>query len=139
MKKISYGLKLIPASSEEAVKWLLVLVRASDGKTLQQVSPDKFKRGWYSIGFLYPGLHPDNALAHGTAVSNNIADCTVMREIEPRLLVPFYTESGWPVVLAPVVEEAWRRYEAGDLKDEEFYCSEAAIAGMCSQNIRVFK
>ncbi len=52
------------------------------------------------------------------------------RKIEPRLIAPYYVESGWPVVLAPVVKEAWRRFEAEELKDDEFYCSEAVVAGM---------
>jgi DNA (cytosine-5)-methyltransferase 1 len=43
-------------------------------------------------------------------------------------------DSGWPVLLAPVAAEAWRRYEAGELKDDEFYCSEAVVAGMCHRN-----
>ena len=54
--------------------------------------------------------------------------------MDQRLKTPFYVESGWPVVLAPVVKEAWRRYEADELKDEEFYCSEAVTAGICSRS-----
>ena len=57
-----------------------------------------------------------------------------IRKIEPRLLAPYYVESGWPVVLAPVAKEAWRRYEADELKDDELYCSEAVVAGMCNRN-----
>ena len=124
------SLKPLPTSLDEAVKWLLILVSASESNMLCHVSDEEFKRGWYSFGFLYPGLHPDNALEHGTKISNKIEKYSMLHKIEPRLLAPFYTESGWPVVLAPIAEEAWRRYEAGDLKDEEFYCSEAAIAGM---------
>ena len=100
MEEICFSLKPLPKNLDEAIKWLLMLVGESDCKTLQQVSPDKFKRGWYAIGFLYPGLHPDSALLHGAEVSNNIADCPIISKIEPHLIAPFYTESGWPVVLA---------------------------------------
>ena len=38
------------------------------------------------------------------------------------------------MILAPIAAEAWRRYETGELKDDEFYCSEAVTAGMCYRN-----
>jgi DNA (cytosine-5)-methyltransferase 1 len=101
---------------------------------ITQLSPAEFNRGWYSIGFLYPGLHPDSTLEHGTETSNVTEDFPEISKIEPRLLAPFFVNSGWPVVLAPVAEEAWRRYKTGDLKDEEFYCSEAVVAGMCCRS-----
>lgn len=50
--------------------------------------------------------------------------------IDPRLRAPYYEHSGWPVVLAPVAKEAWRRFKAGELKADEFYCGEAVVAGM---------
>jgi hypothetical protein len=37
-------------------------------------------------------------------------------------------------VLAPVANEAWRRYEAGEFTEDEFYCSEAVIAGICHRS-----
>jgi hypothetical protein len=40
------------------------------------------------------------------------------------------SDSGWPDVLERVAKEAWRRYKANELRDDEFYCSEAVIAGM---------
>jgi DNA (cytosine-5)-methyltransferase 1 len=67
-------------------------------------------------------------------LSSEADDSPEIRNIEPRLLTPFYVDSGWPQILAPVAAEAWRRYEAGELKDDEFYCSEAVVAGMCSRN-----
>jgi DNA (cytosine-5)-methyltransferase 1 len=137
MKKqmpLRFDLNPLPSSQNEAVQWLLDLVRANDNKTLRQVPTSIFKRGWYSIGFLYAGLHPDSALDHGRELSNAVNEFPEIRKIEPRLLAPYYVQSGWPVVLAPVAEEAWRRYEADALKDEEFYCSEAVIAGMCSRS-----
>jgi DNA (cytosine-5)-methyltransferase 1 len=131
---VRFGLEPLPSDQQEAVELLLVLVRASDNNTLRQLPADEFKRGWFSVGFLYPGLHPDSALEHGTELSNTAEDFPEIRKVEPRLLAPFFVDSGWPVVLAPVAAEAWRRYEAGDLKDDEFYCSEAVVAGMCCRN-----
>jgi len=131
---IRFGLEPLPHNQDEAVQWLLVLVRATDSGTLRDVSAAEFKRGWYAVGFLYPGLHPDSALDHGEEVSDVSRDVPEIRLIEPRLLAPYHVQSGWPVVLAPVAAEAWRRYRAGELKDAEFYCSEAVIAGLCFYN-----
>jgi DNA (cytosine-5)-methyltransferase 1 len=137
MKKqrpLRFDLNPLPSNQNEAVQWLLDLVRATDNKTLRQVPTSIFKRGWYSIGFLYAGLHPDSALEHGRELSTDIEGFPEIKRIEPRLLSPYYVQSGWPVVLAPVAEEAWRRYDADALNDEEFYCSEAVIAGICSRS-----
>ncbi|MDX2111039.1 MAG: DNA cytosine methyltransferase [Verrucomicrobiota bacterium] len=128
--RIKFLINPLPKDNQQALAWLLPLVNAADCKSLRKVSTDDFKRGWYSVGFLYPGLHPDGALEHGAEISDEIDDPLGTRKVEPRLLAPFYVESGWPVVLAPVAKEAWRRFEAEELKDDEFYCSEAVAAGM---------
>lgn len=133
-KAIRFGLKPLPADHYEAVEWLLALVRAADNRTLRKIPTTDFLRGWYSVGFLYAGLHPDSALEHGVEMSNDSEDFPEIGEIEPRLLAPYYVQSGWPVVLAPVADEAWRRYEAQEMMDDEFYCSEAVVAGMCCRN-----
>jgi DNA (cytosine-5)-methyltransferase 1 len=133
-KPIPFMLQPLPADQNEAIQWLLALVRAVDTKTLRQVRAGEFKRGWYSVGFLYPGLHPDSALEHATELSSETDDFPEVRRVEPRLLTPFFVQSGWPVILAPVAEEAWRRYDAGELKEDELYCSEAVVAGMCCRN-----
>ena len=129
----SFDLEPLPANEGEALEWLLLLVRAGENKKIGGVSRDLFKRGWYSIGFLYPGLHPDSALDHGTGITSEIVE---LPEFLREYFSNCYVQSGWPVVLAPVAEEAWRRYDAGELKDEEFYCSEAVISGMCNRNPR---
>jgi DNA (cytosine-5)-methyltransferase 1 len=137
MKKqrpLRFDLNPLPSNQDEAIQWLLDLVRATDNKTLRQVPTPIFKRGWYSIGFLYAGLHPDSALEHGRELSTEVDEFPEINKIEPRLLAPYYVQSGWPAVLAPVAEEARRRYQADALSDEEFYCSEAVIAGMCSRS-----
>jgi DNA (cytosine-5)-methyltransferase 1 len=133
-KQAKFLIDPLPTNDIQAANWLMELVRASEAKKLRKVPVSEFRRGWFAIGFLYPGLHPDGALDHGHELSNEIVNHAAIRKIEPRLLAPFYVESGWPVVLAPVVRDAWRRYRNEELRDDEFYCSEAVIAGMCHRS-----
>jgi len=67
------------------------------------VSKGEFIRTWSSVAYLYPGLHPDG-----------FDD----------------SESGWPTALKRFAAEAWRRAEAGELAEEEFYPSDAQWAGI---------
>lgn len=134
-----FGLKPLPCSQMEAIQWLEPVVRSADNGTLRKLPAVAFRKGWYSIGFLFAGLHPDSALEHGTELSTDAEDIPGISRVEPRLLAPFFVQSGWPVVLAPIASEAWRRYKAKELSDEEFYCSEAVIAGMCCRNTRLKK
>lgn len=113
----------LPKCSAQALRWLTALIMASKRVDLRTVSTREFKQGWYAICFLYPGLHPDGALAHGKQQVRRPQNCPEVAHVEPRLLAPYYARSGWPVVLAPIAREAWRRYEDGGLTDEEFYCA----------------
>jgi DNA (cytosine-5)-methyltransferase 1 len=133
-KPVRFGLEGLPLDHEQAVKWLMALVRAAESKTLRKVTTADLLRGWYSVGFLYGGLHPDSAIDHGTEISNNVESVPEIDRTEPRLQAPYYVQSGWPVLLAPIAKEAWQRYKSGELKENEFYCSEAVIAGMCYRN-----
>lgn len=138
-KPVRFGLTPLPSSQAEALEWLLLLMKSADDGTLRKVPAADFRKGWYSIGFLFAGLHPDSALEHGTEVSKDAGDVPGISGMDPRLLAPSYVQSGWPVVLEPIANEAWRRYEARKLKDDEFYCSEAVVAGMCSRDPRLKK
>jgi len=133
-RSVRFGLEPLPVSQNEAVQWLIALVHAAETKTLRETPTKNFVRGWYSVGFLYAGLHPDSALQHGVELSYDTDNVPIISKIEPRLLAPRYVQSGWPVLLEPIVKEAWRRYKAGELKDDQFYCSEAVVAGMCCRN-----
>jgi len=133
-KQIKFQLDPLPKDNNQALEWLMPLIRVADRKALRKVGIDEFKRGWFSIGFLYPGLHPDSALEHGRQISHEILSHAKVRKTEPCLTTPFYVGSGWPVALTPVAKEAWRRFEADELKDDEFYCSEAVVAGMHYRN-----
>jgi hypothetical protein len=70
-------------------------------KGLRSLSKAQFVQGWCSLSFLYPGLHPDGFASRG---------------------------SGWPKHFKPFAEEAWRRYESGELTDSELYCYQASKA-----------
>ena len=132
--RIKFRIETLPETRNQAVQWLMELVLAADNNSLRKLTSDEFKRGWFSVGFLYPGLHPDGANDHGSEQSSDKMNHAEVRDNESRLLAPYYVKSGWPVVLAPVANEAWRRYEADELKDDELYCSEAVMAGMCHQS-----
>lgn len=126
----SQTLQPLPTDEREAVRWLFPLLVAVENKLLQTLSDSDFKRGWYAVGFLYPGLHPDSALEHGTEVANGADARSEIISLEPRLASPAYTRSGWPVVLAPLVREAGVRFAAGRLRENEFYCDDAIAAGI---------
>jgi hypothetical protein len=70
-------------------------------KGLQAVSKKEFARAWCSLSFLYPGLHPDGFGSRG---------------------------SGWPKHFKPFAAEAWRRFEIGELTDNELYCYQSSKA-----------
>lgn len=128
-KLINYDLFSLPRNEKQAVQWLLPLLDL-DHREIRVVSNQDFKRAWYSIAFLYVGLHPDSALEHGDLISYDFEDYQPVSLIEPRLIKPCFEQSGWPVILAPIAKEAWRRYRNNDLKENEFYCADAQRAGI---------
>ena len=75
-------------------------VRLALGGTLNQLEKDTFLRAWCSVIYLFPGLHPNE-----------------LRE----------PHNDWPQTLRNFVAEAWRRFEAGELTENELYCYQAAI------------
>jgi hypothetical protein len=78
-------------------------LRVALAQPLSALPKREFLRAWCSVAYLYPGLHPDGY----------------------RL-----KDSGWPRILKRFAAEAWRRARAGQLADEELYCSDAAWAGL---------
>ncbi|MEO5716398.1 MAG: DNA cytosine methyltransferase [Luteolibacter sp.] len=127
---VEFDLRLLPKDEKEAVEWLRPLLDLN-AKDLREVTDSDFRRAWFAIGFIYMGLHPDSALDHGTKRLYDRESYPPVSDIEPRLCNPYFEQSGWPIVLAPVAKEAWRRYESGTLEDDELYCSEAQMAGAC--------
>ena len=137
-KQIKFDLSPLPTSEREAVRWLVPFLNL-DSRALKEVPTKAFKQAWYSISFLFIGLHPDSAREHGEEVSNDTEDYPVVSAGDPRLINPRYVQSGWPVVLDGIAKEAWRRYETALMADEEFYCSDAQIAGAFSRKPELFR
>ena len=132
---LRFDLSPLPQTDEMAANWLKPFLDLS-AKELRRLPLEEFKKAWYSIAFLYMGLHPDEASDHGTRICTtpNKSDGENNSALDPRLLAPYYVRSGWPVVLEPIANEAWRRYDKGELADHEYYCHDALTAGVCHRN-----
>jgi hypothetical protein len=115
-----------PRNEHQALQWLIPAL----DRPLTDMPMDEFMKAWYAIGYLYGGLNPDEATDHGDEVANDHKGPNRFNLIEPRLVGPYYVQSGWPVVLAPLAREAWRRYEAGRLEEDELYCYELVKQGI---------
>jgi hypothetical protein len=76
-------------------------VRLALNTSLEQLPKPEFLRAWCSVFYLFPGLHP-NAF--------------------------FEPQNDWPGTVRQFAAEAWRRFEAGELTDNELYCYQPAIA-----------
>ena len=131
-----FKLSPLPTTDIQAGEWLLPFLDKKP-HVLRRVAPGDFRRAWYAIAFLCPSLHPDGALDHGKTVVSEIQGRGIPRHDDPRLLSPCYERSGWPMILSSIAKEAWRRYRHGELSDDEFYCSDAQIAGMYFRNPRM--
>lgn len=116
----------VPQNEEEALSWLMPLLDMP-ANALRKTSKYKFLKAWGAISFLFPGLHPDGACEKGkiaTACPPS-SEC----DTDTRLKSPYYEISGWPVVLVPLAEEAWRRHENNELSMDEIYRCDAQQAG----------
>jgi hypothetical protein len=102
-----------------------------DRRALRALPTAEFLRGWHALLFLFPGLHPDNALDHGDTIEEIPTEQLGLPGFE-QLLTRRHTRSGWPVALELIGQEAWRRYEAGQIHDNELYCVTAQRAGLSS-------
>lgn len=80
-----------------------ILKEALKHGNLESLEKEDFLDAWKAIAFLYPGLHPDEA--------DN-------------------PDGGWPEELKPFAEEAFRRYEAGELADDQLYPWQEAMKGI---------
>ena len=99
-----------------------------DRRALRVLPTEEFLHGWHALLFLFPGLHPGNALDHGDVIEEVPTEQLGLPGFE-RELDRRHTRSGWPVALEAIGIEAWRRYEAGQLSDGDLYCGEAQRAG----------
>ena len=113
----------IPSSQEEALAWLTTIAL----QTRHQLRKEEdiiFLRGWHALLYLYPDLHPDNAIDHGH--SKEIGETHILESLD---LSERYSRSGWPVALELIGREAWRRYEGCSIREDDFYCVEAQRIG----------
>lgn len=120
----------LPVSPEEAMEWLGPAVDAAAAvRRLRALSTADFKKAWFSIGYLHNWLHPDSATDNGDRIVSQVHQSTLLTTLAPQIAVPTYECSGWPIRLVPVAREAARRFQEGQLRFDEYYCSEAQIAG----------
>lgn len=123
--------KFIPSTRQEA-STTLQTVAYLDRRQLRVCEKPQFLRGWLALLFLFPDLHPDNALDHGDVNAIWSPDQLALpglHEFEGRR----FARSGWPVALEEIGREARRRHVAGELSDAELYCAKAQSAGMRAQ------
>ena len=118
----------IPKSQAEAAARLQEIA-GIDRRQLRTCEKEVFLRGWFALFYLFPGLHPDNALDHGDLTSVWSPAEIALPGFEP-YSARYFERSGWPVALELLGREAWRRYESGELDDEHFYCLIAQRAGL---------
>jgi len=121
---------MIPDNNQTALARVMEIIKHVDSDSLSEMPKDRFLDGWLSISFLFPGLHPDELLTDGSDNIIEIDNAEHDTEIDKRLITPCYEQSGWPVILSAVVDEAYRRNANDSLTDAELYCYEAAMAGI---------
>ncbi len=121
---------LIPQSEAEAATRLQEIANL-DRRQLRTCEKAVFLRGWFALFYLFPGLHPDNALDHGDPTALWSPDQLALPGLA-NFATHRFARSGWPVALELLGREACRRFDARELADEEFYCAEAQRAGMGS-------
>ncbi len=117
----------LPSSIEEALVWLSTLAIQTRHQ-LRKLDDQTFLRGWHALLYLYPDLHPDNACDHGE--STQISKSHILGQLD---LSERYLRTGWPVALELIGHDAWRRYAASSISEDDFYCSEAQRAGFVAK------
>jgi DNA (cytosine-5)-methyltransferase 1 len=120
----------LPHDRAEAVRWLAPFTAPNtDRRALRAMETTVFLRAWHALLWLFPDLHPDNAVEHGDERHEDAATAPDVASLGRER----YTRSGWPVMLEAFGREAWRRFEAGEFSDEAFYCAEAQREGLAAR------
>jgi len=99
----------------------------TDTRALRAMSPEDFLRSWHALLWLFPDLHPDNAVEHG---DEQHADPLAER------FGGRFNRTGWPVLLEGFGREAKRRFEAKQFSKAAFYCVDAQRAGLEARRAR---
>jgi DNA (cytosine-5)-methyltransferase 1 len=123
-----------PTERAAAARELERLARL-DRRALRALPGEALLRGWHALLFLFPDLHPDNALDHGDAVE--VSEDSQLPLPGLAFLARRYARTGWPVVLELIGREAWRRYHAKQLVADELYCAAAQRAGLLARRAPV--
>jgi DNA (cytosine-5)-methyltransferase 1 len=116
----------LPKSADQAFEWIASLANKTRYQ-IRKLDTDTFRLGWHALLYCFPGLHPDGALDHGDDEELIAASHDVVVDLSRR-----YIRSGWPVALELIGREAWRRYEAGSISEDDFYCVDAQRAGLAA-------
>ena len=116
----------IPANHGEAFSSLATIASMSV-RELRTAPKETFLKGWHALFYLFPGLHPDNALDHGKEQEDHVSPKLDNLDITRR-----YIRTGWPVSLEMLGKEAWRRFDAQMIDEGDLYCVEAQRAGMAN-------
>lgn len=124
------ALSPMPDTPKQAAEWLSVVVSTAQTTRQLRVLPlEDLKKAWFSIGFLNSWLHPDNASDRGHPIVEKTSQPALLAELAPGIAAPIYASSGWPVQLVAVARETERRFRQGDLRFDEYYYSQAQLAG----------
>lgn len=118
----------VPASCDEARQRLNDLMNAAKTE-LRQYDTLSFLKGWHALLALFPSLHPDNARDHGNCELDWPDAAVVLPFLRPEQR-RVHARSGWPVALVLIGEEAWRRFEAGEIAADDFYSEAAQAVGL---------
>lgn len=126
-------LVFLPANRAEAVSWLAPFTNPkTDRRALRAMSSSDFLRAWHALLWLFPDLHPDNAVEHGDERHEDAATTPEVAQLGRER----FSRSGWPVMLEGFGHEAWCRFEAGKFSDDAFYCVAAQRAGLAARAAR---
>lgn len=117
----------LPASQDDALA-RLGAIAIQTRHQLRKVENDAFLRGWHALLYLFPDLHPDNAVDHGDSTLAGVGHVSKLLDLSER-----YERSGWPVALELIGREAWRRYQTGVIGVDDFYCVEAQHTGFTAK------
>jgi hypothetical protein len=91
-----------------------------DRQTLRTLSKDEFLRVWRSVLLLVRDLHPENAIDHGKE-KTRVSAKNGMPEPFRKIVEYRFLRSGWPVELAHIGHEAWRRQRTAEVTRAELY------------------
>lgn len=124
------ALSPMPDTPKQAAEWLSGVVNtAQTSRQLRMLPLEDLKKAWFSIGFLNSWLHPDNASDRGHPIVEQTSQPALLAELAPGIAAPIYAASGWPVRLVAVARETERRFRQGELRFDEYYYSQAQLAG----------